>query len=832
MLALGVALLVIIGWQVARVRASEGLQPPTGSRNITNPAPIEIPLATLPLFGKVNQPTQGATLGRTFVAAVSSNGVPTSGSSLSQPSGQQAGTNTPALLSAWITGLTTDPQGNLWISTEDNGVWRCSADATTNEPGTRFSVADGLGDNNIYAIACDGLGRIWVGHLNHGVSVYNGTRWQNYDLLTGPLGERVFRIKVNPADGDVWIATSRGLTRYSVKQDSWTYYTRADGLPSDQIQALAFDQDGTLYAGTQCDGLAVASAADNYKTWRVVRGADKLPLAPTGEGLPSSLINDLLVGRDGKVWVATTCGLAWSDDKGNTWHFVRGQDWAAKVKGLYGGPPAGWEPTSGTALAEDYVTCLAEDPDSGWLWVGYRQQGCGVLDPVSMQCVPMMAGVYATAFLPLGGDSVLLGTYGNGLVDPLANKEKPYTAVASSSGPELARNNSTPLPSPAQAPTVGELQAMLTKVQGQAQSGAVAAYLGEDWVTEGDWVGRYGRQHTTLSAMMPPSDHTVAYGPFYRVEAQIGPNHAPGDVLRRWVETIVTDDSRALYDPVIGIRRIASWDDHGGSGYPLMQEGPDIWVSVEVPAGTHRISLYFLNDNGQLERNRYRDYLVELKPPSESLEAALAQPALASARVRDFWGGVYKQFVVMNPGKYWLRIGRNNSFNTMVSAVLVDRLAGPRTFLDDKPLPWMGGLRYDPPEPGQVSPAPSGASQAAHGPSRGSVTAQLARDTWAVLDGKWNEQETAAVQEVNRLFAYRAARADGAADSTLKNWRWHLRLWTASDREVFRDNMAQAWRKMQESNPHLRLKESRPYSPQTVDSLEQWDAAAKRNSQE
>jgi len=34
-----------------------------------------------------------------------------------------------------------------------------------------------LGDDNGYAIACDKLGRIWVGHLNHGVSVYNGKQW-------------------------------------------------------------------------------------------------------------------------------------------------------------------------------------------------------------------------------------------------------------------------------------------------------------------------------------------------------------------------------------------------------------------------------------------------------------------------------------------------------------------------------------------------------------------------------------------------------------------------------------------------------------------------------
>ncbi len=65
------------------------------------------------------------------------------------------------------------------------------------------NIHGGLGDDNGYAVACDLQGRIWVGHLNHGVSVFNGQKWQNYevvgglsrpDTLNGPLGERIFHI--------------------------------------------------------------------------------------------------------------------------------------------------------------------------------------------------------------------------------------------------------------------------------------------------------------------------------------------------------------------------------------------------------------------------------------------------------------------------------------------------------------------------------------------------------------------------------------------------------------------------------------------------------------
>ena len=183
-----------------------------------------------------------------------------------------------------------------------------------------------------------------------------------------------------PTDGDVWIATNCGLSRYSEKQDTWSYYTRAEGLPSDQAQSLAFDADGNLYVGTQCDGIAMADAKDDYKTWRVVTGPDTMPTTAVGDGLPTNLINSMLVAKDGTVYAATTTGLAYSHDKGKTWHYWRGRDYADKVRGLYGGPPKKWREEPGAILAEDYVTCLAEGED-GSLWIGFRSRGWQRIDP-------------------------------------------------------------------------------------------------------------------------------------------------------------------------------------------------------------------------------------------------------------------------------------------------------------------------------------------------------------------------------------------------------------------------------------------------------------------
>jgi len=233
----------------------------------------------------------------------------------------------------FVTCLCRDHQGCVWIGTEDQGLWRYDPAASVAADYVHFAAADGPGDDNIYALACDKSGRIWAGTLNHGVAVFNGRKWGSYPPPDGPLGCRVFALAVNPISGGVWMATEAGLARYEQKQ--WTYYTHADGLPSDKATALAFAPNGTLYVGTECDGIAIGSLHDDYKTWRTVPGPASPPAALRGVGLPSALINCLDVTPDDEAWAGTTAGLAHSSDGGRTWHFRRGGDWKDKAFGRF-----------------------------------------------------------------------------------------------------------------------------------------------------------------------------------------------------------------------------------------------------------------------------------------------------------------------------------------------------------------------------------------------------------------------------------------------------------------------------------------------------------------
>ena len=628
--------------------------------------------------------------------------------------------------------LARDGEGKLWAGTEGNGVWEYNPNAIINQQWRQFKTKDGLGDDYAYSVAVDKQGRIWAGHLIHGVSVFNGTRWKNYDVPNGPIGERIFTISVCPVDGDVWIGTSAGLTRYSVSKDEWTHYTKGQsgnhltrpaatlspaasggegmGLPSDQISAIAFDAKGNIYVGTQCDGIAMASREADYHEWRQAPLANQAIPTFAGYGLPSKLINDLLVTADGTVYAATDGGLAWSTDSGATWFFRRGKDFPDKMKGLAGGPPKGWSAKNipKDLPPEDYVTCLAED-DAGVIWMDFRQHGLLALSGYSYEelekvSAKQTAGAdYGRAILPMPDFRPWLASYGKGLLRAAAPRQLRQNHVAKTEAPDLAID--APFPSPARASDLAGLNGLLKEIESvpsARMTNGVVIPLEDDWRTEGQWMGRYGRFWIVLCANWAPKSDEWGAGWNVMYDARMGLNHAPGDALRSWVHWLATKDNRCLemsptylHSRVLKNlttwdvnRRESEWDDHG-EAYPMSKDGPHIYCSLSIPEGLFYLSLYEIDPNGHSTTARFRDYQISIRPNLWQTPAPHTantttwqsfydisefdqKPELAHARANDFYGGVYKRFLVRGPAKLTVQVNRNYSFNTILPGVMLD----------------------------------------------------------------------------------------------------------------------------------------------------------------
>jgi len=701
----------------------------------------------------------------------------------------------------YVMSVARDPfTGALWVGTEDWGVYKYEANGRQLHWGTK-SPNNPMVEEASLALAIDQQGRTWVGHATKGVSVFDGKTWKNYDPMTGLAGSRVFTIKVCPAGefaGDVWIATDGGLTRYKPKEDAWVSYTRADGLPADQVQCMAFDAEGRLILGMQCEGIAIGSPANNYSAWDHIEGPDRPGTEPIGKGLPSCMINDVLAAKDGTIYVATPWGLGKSIDGAKTFTYRRGTDFVSKVKARTGGAPADFkQPGNVSQVAEDYVTSLAED-QAGLLWIGYRSEGYEAVDEANEAGKHAAAGApepgkfgeHITCILPVPGAGPLVGTYGAGLLQSekyfvLANAPQP-PAPAPLAAIGAHPSEAAPLSPKALDAVRAKLALAVMPPAGKAQP--VSGFLGDDWSTQGDGIGRYGRQNYFY-----PRYGMAGWSSNYACNLAVGP-HQSKNKGGPWTYAHKNDltDRRVQYIPNDSKRIQCEWNDGSfdRDAYHDDWEGPDLWIDITVPEGTHRASLYFINYDAHSVNNRRRDFLVELKNGDVPIPQADFAPTIARSRVYQFYTGVYKQFILAGPAKYYIKINRNYSMCTKLSAIFFDRLEGPVKPNVPEGVPIMGESQVKPPAMGQDPAASTNVALRA----AGEITAQLNKE--------WSNRGALAFQKPLRLEAIRLAASQGAGNDVLDNWRFALPLMTAEDHAQFLKTTTAAADHFFIMNPH------------------------------
>jgi hypothetical protein len=660
---------------------------------------------------------------------------------------------------ALITCLAQDFHGHIWVGTEDTGVWSNNPIIPGGRTWVNYAATTGLADKTCTALLADSMGRVWAGTLNHGVSVFNGRIWQNYDDTAGPLGNHVTAIAENPIDHVIWIATENGISKYDQASGKWTYVTKADGLPSNQPSVISFDKTGTVYVGTDCDGIGVATAAGNYNDWRTVPGPFRPTHAGAGTGLPSEVINAISVGPS-VIYVGTDWGLAETNDSGKTWHYIRGVDWKAIAKGEY--PPTTdklTDPLSAFMLS-DRVTCLAQD-GSGNLWVGHRDFGAEVFDTSTFKRTGQTStsnGDFITALLPTP-IGLIFGTYGSGV------------SILTGDTTNFPQTTPAPvgiasLPVPAAPPTTAELAQMEQRIAKAAQKikPGDAYYLGEDWDTQGNWLSHYGNQWALLCESWNGNetnffvDQRISSGSF------MGPTAHSDKGLRSWVADSDPKDRRGLYDPLNGKRAVTNWNDNG-EVFPMTDGGGDLWYTITIPEGVYRLSSYFYNNDGDDGNNRSRDYLLEVRPHvSDHNNVTTTDAPLACTRVVHFRGAVYKSFILCGPASYDVRINRNVCFNGIFSGYFVDKLSGPADPSDTAKAPWLHGVDYSSPAIGKGA----------------------ANSLWKALDQGYSNPDIYALEQPYRLLAYRAEKSSTTSTTdSLEAMRWQTHIWTTQDNLKF-----------------------------------------------
>jgi ligand-binding sensor domain-containing protein/signal transduction histidine kinase len=232
-------------------------------------------------------------------------------------------------LNSWRDGAFTQvPMPGDWfeakirviLPTRDGALWVAGAAGLHRLAGgqrTRFTTAEGLANNDVRALLEDSAGRLWVGTFGGGLQCYEHGRFITYSTTNGLASGFVWALHQD-IEGALWIGTEAGLCR--LRDGRIATFGKAQGLPDNLVNFILEDDLGQLWISHDHGIYRVRRAALN----EVAEGrtnAVRCVSYTKADGLPSEETNgqksypSACKARDGRLWFATTKGVAVMDPK-------------------------------------------------------------------------------------------------------------------------------------------------------------------------------------------------------------------------------------------------------------------------------------------------------------------------------------------------------------------------------------------------------------------------------------------------------------------------------------------------------------------------------------
>ncbi len=214
-----------------------------------------------------------------------------------QPTGRFEARNQGPLGAATRNVLAPSRHGDgFWLGTDQGLAW-CGAG-----PCTPVTADSGHVLAEVTSLVEDQDGRLWIGSRARSTPAryafgrrLGNARWRDAEGF--PQSQEI-RALLEDREGNIWVGTGSLLARFDAGE--FELFTRAQGLPTDDVWSLLEDHTGRIWAGTP-QGLAVLDDG-------------RFTAFTQADGLASLRIQNMVEDRRGRLWLSHYGdGLSWAD---------------------------------------------------------------------------------------------------------------------------------------------------------------------------------------------------------------------------------------------------------------------------------------------------------------------------------------------------------------------------------------------------------------------------------------------------------------------------------------------------------------------------------------
>lgn len=158
----------------------------------------------------------------------------------------------------------------------------------------QFTIQHGLASNLITYLFNSSSGTVWVGTDGGGIAYYSGNKFHHLTTKNSNMSSNTVWTITEDHEKSIWVGTSNGINR--IRIGKFVNFSTIDGLSNNFSRSIISDKNGTIYVGT--DGNGLHEFSDN-------RFIQLFPKNETGD----IKVTSLFVDQSEHLWVGTSSGL-------------------------------------------------------------------------------------------------------------------------------------------------------------------------------------------------------------------------------------------------------------------------------------------------------------------------------------------------------------------------------------------------------------------------------------------------------------------------------------------------------------------------------------------